>query len=236
MSEWLTDLGARLRQGRERSRTRRLAFNEAIAAVRAVSAGKSKDEVRELLTSELRTRDITPPVEPFLSHMADRVLADAHVLTQLRLVSRGLGILIDHYRGVTRDIKEQFRATGPHMDLGNVEPLLIRGDRSRPGAQVLLDPDAQQWLDTITDLGSQADFSEIPVLLSWAGLGRDSGQVAVRVGDRRVGVLTAVDSEDFPSILEQGSQQIRPVLTMATLGRAPDTSWHLTVFRPAAGG
>ncbi len=124
MSEWPTDFGARWRHDRERWRARRLATNEAIAAVRSISAGKSKDEVRELLAAELRTRDITPAAEPILSHMADRVLADGDVLTQLRLAGRGLGILADVGVKVTRNIKEQSRVGGLDLDLGGHRALV----------------------------------------------------------------------------------------------------------------
>ncbi|MGE5287961.1 MAG: hypothetical protein ACM3ML_12300 [Micromonosporaceae bacterium] len=71
-------------------------------------------------------------------------------------------------------------------------------------------------------------------MLSWAGVGCDSGQVAVRAGDRRVGVLTAADSEDFLSYLDQGIQQNRPVVTEAALERTPDATWRLTAYRPSA--
>jgi hypothetical protein len=233
MSEWLTEFAARLRQHRQRARAHRLAVNEAIAAVRSVSAGKSKDEVREMLAAELRSRDITPPAELILTHMADRVLADDDALTQLRLAGRGLGMLAELGAKVTRDIKEQFRAGGLNMDLGDTEPLFIHFDPSRPGAPVVLDPDAQQWFDANTDPGSRPDFSEIFVVLSWAELGRESGQVAVRAGDRRVGALTAADSEDFRSTLDQGSQQNRPVVTEAALERTPDATWRMTAYRPA---
>ena len=236
MSEWLTGFAARLRQDRERARAHRLAISEAIAAVRPVSAGKSRDEVRELLAAELRTRDITPPAEPILSHLADRVLAGDDALTQLRLAGRGLGILADLGVKATRNIRKQFGAGGLNMDLGDTEPLFIQFDPSRPGAPVVLDPDAQQWFDANTDPGSRPDFSEIFVVLSWAELESESGQVAVRAGDRHVGVLTAADSEDFRPTLDQGGQQNRPVVTEAALDRSPDATWRLTAYRPRIGG
>lgn len=236
MNDWLTDLGARWRQDRERSRVRRLAVNEAIAAVRLVSAGKGKDEVRELLAAELRTRGITPPADPVLGHMADRVLADEDVLTQLRLAGRGLGILANLGVKATRNVKEPFRVGELDLDLGDTEPLFIHFDPSRPGARVVLDADARRWLDASTEPGSRPDFSEVFVVLSWAGLGRDSGQVAVRVGDRRIGVLVAADTEEFQPILDRGSQRNQPVVTEAALERTPDGTWRLTVYRPGTNG
>jgi hypothetical protein len=76
-------------------------------------------------------------------------------------------------------------------------------------------------------------FCEIFVLLSWAGPEHDTGQVAVRAGDHRVGVLAAADSDAFRSFLEQGSQLDRPVITEAFRDRAPDDSWRLTVYQPS---
>jgi hypothetical protein len=232
VSEWLSDLGARFRQDRERARARRLAVDEAISAGRSVSAGKSKDEVRELLAAELLRRDITPPGEPILSHLADQVLADEDVLTRLRLAGRGLGILADLGVKLTRDVKERFRAGGLDMDLGDAEPLFVRFDPSRAAAPVLLDADAQLWFDASTDPESRPGFSEIFVVLSWAGPGHDGGQATVRAGDRRVGVLTAADSQDFRPYLDEGMQQKRPVVTEAALERTPDATWRLTVYRP----
>lgn len=232
MSEWLSDLGARFRQDRERARARRLAVDEAIGAVRSASAGKSKDEVRQLLAAELRRREITPPGEPILGHLADRVLADGDVVTRLRLAGRGLGLLADLGVTVTRDVKELFRASGLNMDLGDTEPLFVRFDPSRSGAPVLLDADAQLWLDAITEPEARPGFCEVFVVLSWAGLGHDGGQAAVRAGDRRVGVLTAADSQDFRAYLDQGMQQNRPVVTEAALECTTDATWRLTVYRP----
>jgi hypothetical protein len=67
------------------------------------------------------------------------------------------------------------------------------------------------------------------------GPGRESGQVAVRAGDRRVGVLTAADSEDFGPTLDHEGEPSRPEVTEAELGRTSDDSWHLTVCRPTSG-
>jgi hypothetical protein len=50
---------------------------------------------------------------------------------------------------------------------------------------------------------------------------------------RRIGVLTAADSEEFRSYLDHGSQQNGPVVTEAALERTPDASWLLTVYRPS---
>ena len=141
-----------------------------------------------------------------------------------------------HGATVSRHIEGLFQGTGLNLDLGNTgEPLMIDWDPSRPGAAVVLDPGAQQLLDPCGDRQSEQppDFCQIFVLLSWAGPERDTGQVAVRAGDHRVGVLAAADSAAFRSFLEQGSQLGRPVITEAFRDRAPDDSWRLTVYQPS---
>jgi hypothetical protein len=137
---------------------------------------------------------------------------------------------------VIRDIEDLFQDTGLNLDLGNTgEPVMIDWDRSRRGAVVVLDPGAQQLLDPRRDRQSEPppDFCEIFVLLSWARPERETGQVAVRAGDHRVGVLAASDSAAFRAFLEQGSQLDRPVVTEAFRDRAPDGSWRLTVYQPS---
>jgi hypothetical protein len=140
----------------------------------------------------------------------------------------------DRVRALIRDVKEQFQGVGLNLDLGSSEPLIIDPDPARPGAEVILDPAAQRLLDPLGDRASRPspDFSEIYVLLSWADPERVDGQVAVRAGDYRVGVLAAADSGAFRAFLEEGSRLGRPVVTEAFRDRAPGKRWRLTVYRP----
>jgi hypothetical protein len=228
MDELFSDFAARY----HRSRDRRLAFDEVIGAVRSVSSGKSKDEVRDLLVAELRGRSIRVPDEPFLGHMADRVLADDDILTQLRLSAQGLGALKEYGAKVVNDLKHLLPVDGLNVDLGDVDIVHIPWDTSEPGAPVVLDPDAQHWFTANTDVESRPLPSDIVVVLTWAVSGPESGQVAVRAGDRRVGVLTTADSEDFRPALDDGSERNRPAVTEGRLERTSDATWRLTVYRP----
>lgn len=56
-----------VRQVRKQTRLRR----EAETAVAAVAVGKSRDEVREMLLSELARRDVPPPPQPRLDNLVD---------------------------------------------------------------------------------------------------------------------------------------------------------------------
>jgi hypothetical protein len=69
------------------------------------------------------------------------------------------------------------------------EPLLVRCDRSRPAADVILDPDAQQKLTPTRNPAAAPGFSEIFVLLAGAE-GNDGLHIEVYIGEHRLGTLT----------------------------------------------
>ncbi len=104
------------------------------------------------------------------------------------------------------------------------EPLLVRFDRSRPAADVILDPDAQQRLTPTRNPSSPPDFSEIFVLLAEAE-GGDAHHIEVYIGEHRLGTLTATDSADFRPVLAAAKSQ-------AIRDRDACGAWALHVYRP----
>jgi hypothetical protein len=228
VNEWFGDFSARWRQGRDRSRARRAGFDAAVAAVRAAVAGKTRSEVRELLMTELRARDFAPTPDPVLEYLVDRVLAPADVLSQVRLTGRGLRMVAGNAVNLSQ------LGGGPHMDLGDAEPLLLSCNRSMPGADVILDPDTQQRLDPLggDDPGPVPDSRDIFVLLNRIEIEQGREQVTVRAGDHRVGVLAESDSAAFRAFVEEGARLGRPVVTEASCVRNPDGDWRLSVYRP----
>jgi len=133
------------------------------------------------------------------------------------------------WREAARAIKEQFQMPGPNMTLGQ-EPVLIHDDRSRPPADVILDPDAQKILAPTWDR-PPPDVSEIFVLLAEAD-GSDGKQVEIYVNEDRLGKLTAADSADFLAILAAADGH--PVAGQAIRDRSRDGGWALRVYRPEA--
>ena len=93
-------------------------------------------------------------------------------------MSDWLGNLGSQWQKAVRDVKEQLQGPGPNVTLDR-EPLLVRFDRSRPAADVILDPDAQQTLTPTRNPSSPPDFSEIFVLLAEAE--GDDGQILWRL-------------------------------------------------------
>src|SRR5258708_27918194 len=111
------------------------------------------------------------------------------------------------------------------------EPLLIRYDRSRPAADVILDPDAQQRLTPTRNPASPPHFSEIFVLLAEAE-GNDGQHIEVYLGEHRLGTLTTTDSADFRAILAAAKSQDKPVAGQAIRDRDAPGAWALHVYPP----
>jgi hypothetical protein len=140
-----------------------------------------------------------------------------------------LGDLASRWRKAVHDIKEQIRMPGPNMTLDR-EPLFVRYDRSRPPADVILDPDAQHSLaPTWSKPGP--DFSEIFVLLAEAD-GDDGKHVEVYINEDRLGTLTVADSAEFLTILATARADGKPVVGEAIRDRDADGRWALHIYRP----
>lgn len=137
---------------------------------------------------------------------------------------RGVGGL---WRDAVRSIKEQFQMPGPNMVL-NREVVVVRPDKSRLLADVMLYPDAQQAL-TPTWHGPPPEFSEIFVLLAEVDDGHERC-VEICISGDRLGALTVADSADFLPILARAKDQ--PVAAQATRDRDADGAWALHLYRP----
>lgn len=131
------------------------------------------------------------------------------------------------WREAMRAIKDQFQMPGPNMTLER-EPVLIGCDRSRPPADVVLDPDAQQALAPAWNR-PPPDVSDIFVLLAEAE-GDDGKHIEICINQDRLGTLTAADSADFLAILATADGQ--PVAGQAIRDRDRDGGWALHLYRP----
>jgi hypothetical protein len=109
------------------------------------------------------------------------------------------------------------------------EPLLVRPDRSRPPADVIIDPAAEQrfaptWSRPPPDFG-------VPVLLVEAGTGNGK-HVEIYASHHRLGMLTTADSADFLAILATAGTEGKPVVGTAIRDRDAEGGWALHVYRP----
>ena len=118
---------------------------------------------------------------------------------------------------------------GPNMTLDR-EPLLVRYDRSRPPADVILDPDAQRSLAPTWNRQAPG-FSEIFVLRAEAD-GDDGKHVEVYIHEHGLGRLTAADSAEFLTILATARADGKPVVGQAIRDRDACGRWALHIYRP----
>jgi hypothetical protein len=140
-----------------------------------------------------------------------------------------LGDLASGWRKAVHDIREQIRMPGPNMTLDR-ESLFVRYDRSRPPADVMLDPDAQHSLaPTWSKPGP--DFSVIFVLLAEAD-DDDGKHVEVYINEDRLGTLTVADSAEFLTILATARADGKPVVGEAIRDRDAYGRWALHIYRP----
>jgi hypothetical protein len=110
------------------------------------------------------------------------------------------------------------------------EPLMVRPDRSRPPADVIPDPAAEQRFGPAWNR-PPPDLNEIPVLLTEAGSG-DGKHVEIYTGKHRLGTLTTADSADFLAILATAGADGKPVVGTAIRDRDAGGRWGLRVHRP----
>jgi hypothetical protein len=134
------------------------------------------------------------------------------------------------WQKVVHDVKEQLQGPGPNMTLTR-EPLFVRCDRSRPAADVTLDPDAQQRLTPRANVSPTPGFREIFVLLSEAE-GSHGPHIEVCTGEHRLGTLTVSDSADFWAILGAAKFQDKPVAGEAIRDRDACGTGRCMFYRP----
>jgi hypothetical protein len=134
---------------------------------------------------------------------------------------------VGRWRKVLHAIKDQFEMPGPNMALDR-EPMFILADRSRPAADVVLDPDAQHKVAPTWNK-PPPDFSEIFVLLVEAKSG-DEAHIEISINEEHLGSLSVADSHDFLSVLATAGGQ--PVVGEAIRDRNSDGGWALHVYRP----
>jgi hypothetical protein len=215
-------------------RRRNAVLREVMDTVRVESEGQSRHAVRELLKARLDGLGLTPPVsDASLDVMTDAIQADGNIMKKGQLATR---VIADSLEGGLRAVNEirDLTRSGRTNTGFDVEPIMIRFERSLPPLPVRLAPGIQEWLSEVTDETIHTLSSrprEIFVLLGIAA-GQDPDLVFVTLGTRRIGTLSDSDSRLFSKILAAGAQQQRPVINQAIQERESSGQWGIRVFQP----
>jgi hypothetical protein len=218
-------VGARVRRDpgptrEERARNSRIR-SQAVDAVRRQSGGKSRDQLREMLRTELDRRGLKE--RPVAIEMAlDSIEASSSAFGRARLTMTGLKLATDFATGIYRI----FRNPESHQTPEWLQPPArasydARGDHRNP-IGVDLDPGAQSWLDRVLDEGStmMGNMATMSAWLAWDPEPQTAdSRLAVHIGARRVGVLGDEDAARFLGEMDAASRSDELPFTFAGLFR-----------------
>jgi hypothetical protein len=153
------------------------------------------------------------------------------------------------WRAAVQDLKELFQFPGPHLDLGELRPLLIGPDRSRQPVDVVLDPAAQgiiapRWnrpgpersdIILLLAVADGGDGKHIELYTRTARSPRSHGRFGPpdAIDEDRVGALTAADSADYLTIIAAAHAAGKfPAAAQAKRDRDAQGGWALHLYRP----
>jgi hypothetical protein len=217
-----------------------MARREAINAVRVVSSGKTRHELRSLLEIELSKRCLSIDRRS-AEAMIDLLATEQRPLGNTRIALRGLNILLSFWRKRPPEARAKAQwetAALKPASVPDLEPaLLARPDRaayplgyhsSLRRATIDLDPRACAWLDC---------FADRSVVEIWLTSDSESSLAATRlnvnIGVERVGQLGAGVANCFRPAMEAAAEREEAPWTYAyltaTFGATP---YVLTVGLP----
>jgi hypothetical protein len=202
---------------------------EALGAVRRVSHGKNRDELRSLLESECRLRGLQT-VPSRIEHDVDTLVAEQTSRGKLDVALRGLRALVSlgsESRTAGGGL-EHARVGGSRSETGELTehlrlparatyPIYASGESTLP---VTIDPEAGSVVGAILDtLGS----AKVDVWIDVSLTPRVSADgIDVNVGDRRIGHLDAPQADSFTSAISAAAERDEVPWTRAWLGRQAD--------------
>lgn len=221
------------------------ARQEAVKAVRAVSRGKTRDELRTLLSGELRKREVRMEPEDFEQRI-EALAIEREPFGKARLALRAFAAMRELALPGTTPIRsalsgEDRERLDDRLDPAWMQtperaayPILLAGpDR----VAVRLDPDAGRWLaEALHEAGS--DAVQTRFVQVWLATDREppasAAHVSVHIGSRRVGYLDADATERVRPALEAAAERDEDAQIKAHLTRLPGTAKYVLALPLAA--
>jgi hypothetical protein len=217
---------------------------QTILKVKSDAAGKDPDEVRSMLTEELRPRGIEPSadeIEAYRAMVAQALSSDASGRSALvptlprgrwsRAVSRFRIVRIMRAARLTRDIMPQYQTSRRFA--------FVNPDRSQPGFEVALDASARSWLAAgARGLPRRARPGPYPPgrIDVWLDSGEDPGgekAVKVHMRKRLIGYLHPEDQDAFQPAIDYANANKYVLMTSGYM--TCDNDPHFYVYRPLPG-
>jgi hypothetical protein len=211
---------------------------EAENAVRHQGAGKTRDQLREMLTAELGRREAKEA--PFaMEMMLDKIQAPETPLGRARFTLSGLKAAAGLFSGVVKMLRNPDSMEQPEW----LEPppratYEIYADH-RNAVGIELDPVAEAWLDRVLDEASAItrDMATVKAWLAWDPEPQTpSSRLAAHIGAERVGVVPDADVRLFQAAMDSASRSNGVPFTPAALHRRKNSPrYMLEVFAPPEG-
>lgn len=205
-------------------------IDDAVDAARAGARTRNREQVRELLVAELRTRGLMlPPASA--DSLVDHIVAGFAQRQGGRLAELGKLASVA-FRSLTAAIQHQ-----PLPSWNGSAVLLVNSTLPFQPIEVILDRDADEHL-------AVGDADTIDVWLGLGGpgspgeqstseaIGAADQQVVLFRGDYRVGVLDPDASAAWLPLVRQGRDESRTIATWATRQQARNGEWRLLVGTP----
>lgn len=173
---------------------------QAVEAVRAQSTGKDRNQLKEMLKAELADRGQVQVRPLYLENMLDRINPPSLSLTkQVELGVRGLlGIGAEFHRLFRRGDHQQ---PAPEWMVPPGRAAYKAHRKWGSYVEVRLDPSKVEFLERVFAAAPSREFNtvkDLDIWLTWDPESRTShSQLAVHIGDQRVGDLEPADVEIY---------------------------------------
>jgi hypothetical protein len=193
------------------------------------SAGKDRDQLREMLNEELDRRGVKEAPSA-VEALLDRIQASESPLGRAVFYAGGLKQLADYAVGIYKIFKHADTMQQPEW----LEPparasYRVFGD-GRSWVGVDLDLGASAWLERILDDASvrMGNLASVEVWLAWDPEPRTStSRLAVHIGPERVGVLDAAGEGLYEAEMESASHSDEVPFTNAVLHRRKSSPMYV---------
>jgi len=213
---------AKFRAARERRKT----WEAIDEAVRAKSAGKSRDQVHQLLVDEINARGLQMPIEPMLEMRLDWIYIGGNPVEKARVITEAAVAVV----GVPFRFKRMLDRVTQAADSHDGGQPLVQID-PRATVEVSLAADAQQHVSQAESLSifAMRSATSIRVTLRVADA---EPRVAVYLADECIGEIPREHSAPFVAELDRASHKnITPVF-LALRTRSVDHGWRLDLWKP----
>ncbi len=221
-----------LRQAFQQSRAK----TETRKAVLAQARSRSRSELRELLTTELKARGQRVPAAPFLDMQLDHILASASPVGYASETVKGVKLLGDAVTGFINLFRDMPHESTQSRDGDFSEPSFeelrsrVIGDHNRT-VRVQLVPEAQS---TIAEAGNEGEWpfgGSSPARRVDLRLSTDP-HVQVFLDEYHIGDLSDDDAQEFLHFLNAESNTDHRVTVEGWRYKPPDDQWQLWLEVP----